>query len=336
MSTRLLMRAIHTAVCAAVLVFSAPEASAAPKGKPKAAASGGGGGSFCASAWREGASLTRQGKLRQAMEWMLKCAQATCKPVIRKECTARVTAIEADIPTIVPSVVDASGKAMSEVQVEMDGELLASHIDGRGIPVDPGDHMFTFKTDKGAIGTTKANIPQGQRNVTVTLNVSGAAAPAGASAAVAAAAPADSAGAGAPAESGGGAEAAVATSSEEPRARTETKSGGPGFGTYSMAVLGLAGLGGYGLLTYWGNKDNKLLEACTPDCKPSSVNHIRQLYTAGKISAAVGIAALAGATILFLTSGSSNSHEVASSGSSYQFGVAPTASGGMAAFSGSF
>jgi len=63
----------------------------------------------------------------------------------------------------------------------------------------------------------------------------------------------------------------------------------------------------------------------------------RQLYTAGKISLGVGAAALVGATILFLTSGSSSSgKEVASSGPSYQFGVAPTATGGIAGVSGSF
>jgi hypothetical protein len=309
------------------LVFSAAGAQAAPKAKAKGG--GGGGGSFCASAWREGNSLAKQGKLRQAMEWMLKCAQATCIPVIRNECTSRVSKIEADIPSIVASVVDASGKNVSDVQVEMDGELLASHIDGRGIPVDPGEHMFNFKTDKSTLGTQKAMIPQGQRNVPVTLNLS--------STTAAAAAVESAPAAGVPAESAAP-EATVATSAEEPRARTETKSGGgPGIGTYSLAVLGLAGVGGYGLLTYWGNKDNKLLEACAPDCKQSSVNHIKQLYTAGKISAGIGIAALAGATILFLTSGSSSgSREVASSGSNYQFGVAPTATGGMAAFSGSF
>jgi hypothetical protein len=238
----------------------------------------------------------------------------------------QVSKIDGETPSIVPVVVDASGKNMSEVQVEMDGELLASRIDGRGIPVDPGDHVFTFKTDKQTLGTQNASIPQGQRNVAVTLDMS--------LAKIASTAPAEGAPAAAAAT---GPEPAVATSSEEPRARTAARSGGPGLGTYSLAALGLAGVGGYGLLTYWGNKDNKLLEACAPDCKPTSVQHIRQLYTAAKISVGVGAAALIGATILFLTSGSSSSgNEVASSRPSYQFGLAPTPTGGIAGVSGAF
>jgi hypothetical protein len=318
------MRLVSVAACAAVFVFSATAAQAAPKKKAKAKGkAGGSGGDFCASAWREGESLATSGKLRQAMEWMLKCAQPTCKAGIRKECTTRVSQIEADIPTVVPAVTDASGKHLSEVQVVMDGELIASRIDGRGISVDPGEHEFEFKTDKGTLGREKALVPQGQRNVPVTLNLTAPAQPA----ASAEAAPA-----------GGGQEAAVATSSEEPQPRPEAdSSGGPGFGTYALGVLGLAGVGGYGLLTYWGRKDNQLLEACRPDCKQASIDHIRRLYLAGWVSLGVGVAALAGSTILFLTSGSDSSggNEVASAGR-FRFDLAPTASGGFAAFSGSF
>ncbi len=327
MLTKLLTRTVLVTVSAAALLISSGTGYAAPpKGKPTPPPGGFPAGS-CQSFYHEGHELVKQGKLRQSMEWMLKCAQVkTCNQIVHKECMRQVSKIEADIPSIVPVVVDASGKNMNEVQVEMDGELLTSRLDGRGIPVDPGDHAFTFKTDKETLGTQNATIPQGQRNVAVTLDLS--------LSKVASTAPAGGA---APAAAEAAPEPAVATSSEEPRARTAAKSRGPGLGTYSLAVLGLAGVGGYGLLTYWGNKDNKLLDACKPDCKPSSVQHIRQLYTAGKISLGVGAAALVGATVLFLMSGSSSSgNEVASSGPSYQFGVAPTATGGIAGVSGAF
>jgi hypothetical protein len=334
MLTRLqILRTIQVAAYAAIFAFSAG-AQAAPKKSKTKSSSAGSASNFCASAWKEGDTLAKGGKLRQAMEWMLKCAQPTCKAAVRKQCTASVSQIEADIPTIVPSVTDASGKHLSDVHVVMDGELLASRIDGRGIPVDPGEHEFEFKTDKGSLGTQKAMVPQGQRNVSVNLNLAGAGNGGGGGGGPTASSEA------APA-AGGGEEAAVATSSEEPRSREQASSSdGPGFGTYALGVLGLAGVGGYGLLTYWGNKDNQLLDACSPDCKPESLDHIRKLYFAGKVSLGVGIAALAGATILWFTSGSSDKTEVASSRSDFRsnlrFDVAPTAAGGFAAFSGTF
>jgi hypothetical protein len=102
-----------------------------------------------------------------------------------------------------------------------------------------------------------------------------------------------------------------------------------------LGGLGLAGLGGYALLTYWGRKDNADLDLCSPTCPWSDVQHIQKLYIAADISAGVGVLALAASTWLFVRSGSS-SNEVAAKPRSYVLDVKPTSSGAFATVSGAF
>ncbi len=103
---------------------------------------------------------------------------------------------------------------------------------------------------------------------------------------------------------------------------------------YLLGTLGIAGLGGAGLLTYWGRKDNEQLARCAPDCSQGSVDHIKKLYLAADVSLGVGAAALATSVIWFIASPSSK--EKPASQATYRFDVQPTPTGGFAAVSGRF
>jgi hypothetical protein len=106
-------------------------------------------------------------------------------------------------------------------------------------------------------------------------------------------------------------------------------------GAYVLGGLGLAAMGGYALLTYWGRKDNADLDLCSPNCPWSDIQHIQRLYIAADISAGVGVLALAASTWLFVRSGSSST-EVAAKSRSYVLDVKPTSSGAFATVSGAF
>jgi hypothetical protein len=353
----LIRRMILSGLCVALaLVFGAASAQAARPRKK----SGGNTNNQCVYAYKNGAAQASAGQMRLALESLKSCAHAHCGMAIFKECSRRAVMLEADIPSVVPLVVDASGQTLPDVQVTMDGEMLVSKIDGRAINVDPGEHEFVFKNDKGVLGTIKVIVPQGQRNRPLTLELGGAQrptaarasapapaspapAPAAAAAEAPAAAPAPAAeSAEAPAASGTGPAGGAAATAEAsidvapPEEPGSAAQGGRGIAPYILGGVGVLGVAGYGLFTYWGNQDNEKLAECKPDCKPEAVTHIKRMHLAGKIAGAVGLAALLGGTWLYLTSGSGTAGEVALGNSRFRLDVAPVASGGMAAVSGSF
>jgi hypothetical protein len=72
------------------------------------------------------------------------CASRACPTDIRQECAARLGEVTAKIPTILFTVLDASGQDLKAVKITMDSELLTARLDGKALAVDPGEHMFTF------------------------------------------------------------------------------------------------------------------------------------------------------------------------------------------------
>jgi hypothetical protein len=257
---------------------------------------------------------------------------------MKKQCTAKLTQIGPDVPSIVPVVTDATGAARDDVQVKMDGEVLTSRLDGRAISVDPGMHEFSFSTNGGVLSTQKIMIVQGQRNRTIAVSLQSADKHGDGklAASVTPESPAEPA-----VEPGAPDKAAVKPAAEkapapepEPMAAAPERgrSGGPGVLPYVVGGAGLLAIGAGATMVVWGRKDNDQLSQCAPNCKQSSVDHVRNMYTAANISIGVGVVALGVATVLFATSGSSKS----SSKSAYTLNLEPTPSGGFASVSGKF
>jgi hypothetical protein len=85
-------------------------------------------------------------KLRAERSQLLVCAAASCPADIRKECGRRVEEVNPAIPTIIFEARDGAGNDLSAVKVTMDGEVLAERLDGAGLSIDPGEHVFVFET----------------------------------------------------------------------------------------------------------------------------------------------------------------------------------------------
>jgi hypothetical protein len=98
----------------------------------------------CVDANTKGQDLRRDGKLTAARELLRQCASASCPVMVRDDCTKRLDELESAQPTIAFEVKDASGSDLSDVQVSVDGKLLADRLDGTALPVDQGSHVFTF------------------------------------------------------------------------------------------------------------------------------------------------------------------------------------------------
>jgi hypothetical protein len=241
----------------------------------------------CVAELRDAEARTSAGHLLRARELLRQCASATCAGVTTQPCAAKLARLEDDIPTIVPVVTDAQGGPVVDVEVRADGELVASRLDGRGLAIDPGLHELSFSAAHGVFATERLMIVEGQRNraVAVTLPAYRAPAPGREDA---------------PAREDAPVEAAPAPDPQPAPEQARARAGGPSVLVYVLGGAGLASLGAGALLTYWGNKDNEALSACSPYCFPQATDHVRALYIASDVAFGAGAAALGLATFFYL------------------------------------
>jgi hypothetical protein len=99
----------------------------------------------CLAANHASIKLDNENKLRAEREQLLICAAESCPAEIRLECAKRVDEVNQALPTIVFHVKDSTGADASAVRITMDGEVVAERLVGTAIPVDPGEHQFTFE-----------------------------------------------------------------------------------------------------------------------------------------------------------------------------------------------
>jgi hypothetical protein len=319
-------RALAIAVCAACAVLAARPAMAQKSGGPVKAT--------CQLAYKNARKLERAGQLVSAEKLLRTCAKPRCGVFLEHQCTFAYARIEADMPSVVPTAKDPDGKPVMALKLKVDGYLLASRLDGHAVTINPGVHEFTFETEAGVVARKRVMVLQGQRNRQLVVSVprrvaSAEPAPERPSAPAASAAPKEEVAA-APAP----AQEPAPEQAPEPKIDLTTaappqQSSHPSrwFSATSIALLGVgaAGVGGYGLLTYWGRKDNDDLAQCAPSCSQSSVDHIDHLYLAADISLGVGVAALLGGAYLVWR------HHA-----NYAVEVQPAAGGAVAGVSGAF
>jgi hypothetical protein len=265
---------------------------------------------------------------------------------LKRKCAAAAEQVTSDLAFVQPIVTDDAGRRLAEAKVTMDEEPLP-RMDARGVPVDPGEHRFSFSARVGpwpghevSITRTVA-IAQGQRGplaLALTLAVEDGAD--------------DDAQTGSLAHASDTQPAADATKPPEHPAPTAPEQptpdvvaahdappvrGGRSALPYLIGGVGLLGVGAGALLTYWGKSDNDALGQCAPNCQPSSVAHIRQLYLAADLSIGAGAAALAVSGWLFATSRSGEAGSVAAKPpAAYLFDVQPMRAGAVATVKGAF
>jgi hypothetical protein len=287
----------------------------------------------CAASYEKAQELRQGSKLRRAKEALASCAKAACGEFVQRECTRWLGQVDSEMPSIVPVAKDPSGAPVLDVQVSMDGELLASRLDGRGIQVDPGMHDFEFRTAVGVVIERRIAIAQGERNRVVSVDVPapGSSAPpaprADAKDVKPKAVRVEPAAAARP-------QIKAAAPAELPPQAPPSKSSSSAV-PYLVGGIGVIGLGGYGLFYGLAKKENNaVLTQCWPTCAESRLDRIRNLYLAADVSLGVGIAALGTATYLFLQSGPDR--EKTATQAAYVVDVVPSRSGAFASVSGVF
>jgi hypothetical protein len=231
-----------------------------------------------------------QHKLRAERAQLLVCAASTCPADIRKECIGRVDEVNAQIPTVIFQIKDASGADLSAVKVTMDGELLAERVEGTALSIDPGEHTFTFEVAGQPPVVRKLVIQQAQKDRRELIAIG----------------PQPTAVSPAPPPT----TPAPALPSLPPA--TETSQG---LGTQKILaiVAGGVGIAGLGVGTAFGliamSKKNDAQSACPNQCATSDgVTKWSDAASAGNVSTIafiVGGVGVAGAAVLWLTAPSS-------------------------------
>ena len=98
----------------------------------------------CITAFDQAQQARRAGHFGQSREELLVCSQTACPAVVRADCADVLKQVASAQPTIVLKAADAHGTDLTDVSVELNGQKLASSLDGRAIPVDPGKLALVF------------------------------------------------------------------------------------------------------------------------------------------------------------------------------------------------
>lgn len=197
----------------------------------------------CAAAYESTQSAREQGKLIDARKQAVACSASACSPYVVKDCTQWLSELDGILPTVVFTATDPAGAETGAVRVTVDGQLLVEKLDGRAVPLDPGEHAIRYEMAGAAAVEQKVLIRQGEKNRLVAVSFKKAAA---AGPATAAKPP------------------STAPSASGPEVAPVSFWNGYRIGALAAGVVGLAGVGvgaGFGAMTFstW----NDALTHCT-------------------------------------------------------------------------
>ena len=240
----------------------------------------------CVNASEQAQTLRDDGKFRQARAALMTCGRDVCPAIVRRDCEKWLTELDAAQPTVVLGARDPNGSDVPGARVKLDGAPLLDRLDGRPVPVDPGEHVFRYEGAGSTPVEQRVVVRVGEKNRSLTAILMPPA-----SAAMASTTPA-------PAASSSSTSSDNATSPapeapQEPKAKRPLPASFWIFG--GLTVAGAASFVYFGVS---GQSDvNNLRATCSPNCAQSDVDAAHTKLVVADISAAVGAAALVG-TIL--------------------------------------
>jgi hypothetical protein len=232
----------------------------------------------CIASNEKGNTLRKEGKLAAARDAFAVCAVESCPKMIREECGRLLTQVNGVIPSLVFAVKDASGNDTSRVKVSIDGVDVAQSLDGRGIPVDPGEHRVVLTAEDGSSKEFSVVAREGEQNRRVDVDF----------------------------QKPQSEEVEPTAPATEPSAPAETDQptkSGPPVAAWILGGVGVVALGGFAYFALDGKKkENDLESECAPNCPQSDVDDMRKSYLFADIALGVSVVSLGAATYLFLTS----------------------------------
>jgi hypothetical protein len=216
-------------------------------------------------------AMRADGQYRKARELLLECVNAQCGGDVRRGCATTLQKLDAVTPSIVIRATEASGNDLSDVSVRLGEEQLVGSLDGMAIPVDPGEHTFTFTRAGQPPVVQTLTIAQGEKFRPIDVII-GSSPP--------------------PLQSSG-----VESASSAATSGVSERSVAAG----TLIGIGAVGLGGFAWLGTRARSGEKDLESCDPACSEGHVDSVQKRYLLANVSLGVSVLAFGAATWLLLT-----------------------------------
>ena len=227
----------------------------------------------CAQAFEAAQRQRNASRYLEASREALKCANPSCGVVLSEECGKIYSELQDVTPSVVFAARDAAGGEIASASAEIDDDASALALDGKAIPIDPGNHTFRFHADGFAPQSQALVIRAGEKLRPITVVLQPISTHASASPTPAAAAP---------------------LPRDTPRASVPR-------GVYVLGGVAAVGVGGFVGFRWAGSRGfDELARTCKPDCSSSSVDGVRQKYLLSTISLAVGGVAAAAAVTWYI------------------------------------
>ena len=116
----------------------------------------------CISANEDADVLRRRGALRAARVSLLACSAPECPKIVRDDCIVRLEEVDIATPTVLFTAVE-NGVPVTDVAVGFDRKPFADHLYAEALPVDPGEHVFTFEKKGYPIQTRTLTINEKEK-----------------------------------------------------------------------------------------------------------------------------------------------------------------------------
>ena len=250
-------------------------------------------------------------KFKKAREALLTCARDVCPGIVRKDCEKWLADLDASQPTVVVGARDAKGRDVAGVRVLIDGAVFLDHIEGKAVPIDPGEHLFRYESAGNAPFEERVVVRVGEKNRFLTVQLRALAAT---DAPVESAAP--------PVDNGS--TTSPTPSSSEPLPVLPIVFVGVGVvAMTSFAYFGLTGRGDV----------SNLRDTCAPHCAQTDVDAAKSKLLIADVSLGISIVSLAAAAVWAFTRTTPTDAARASTG---QLDFRALPGGGVASFGGRF
>ena len=210
----------------------------------------------CVKAAEEAQSQRDAGHLTVALDNFVRCSQDACPLVVRRDCLTWTTQVEQLLPSVLVHAVDARGADVVGVRLLIDGKAVRERLDGRAVPLDPGQHHVRFEVRGAAPVEQDLLVSEGQKHRILDVKFE------------------------APLTTDGALDATTAG----PDLRTVI-----GFG---LIGLGVVALGTFGVLEIVAQGDYRTLrDGCgvTRSCTDAQLSPTQTKFDAAKIALAVGV-----------------------------------------------
>jgi hypothetical protein len=253
----------------------------------------------CLAASDSGQKDRDNGHLLEARKQLLACSRDVCPRLVRSDCEKWASDVQERLPTVVFGAHDAHGADLLDVGVEVDGVTLTTKLDGRALPVDPGEHHLRFTHEGSAPVEQTVVLREREKGRSIVVQ--------------------------------------FAAQAEATPEATPAPTGGKGIPVlaYVLGGFGALSLGSFAYFGLTGQSDaSTLRSSCAPHCSDSSVSNVRTKLLVADVSLGLGLVSLGVAGYLLLSSG--HHDDAPAQSARVSLDVTPVAGGQVAVVSGRF